>query len=231
MCGRFTLTMTDDEIEQLFEVEGVPKLPARHNVAPTQPVIGIRETPEGVREAALLKWGLIPHWSKDMGIGARMINARGETVADKPSFRTPFKRRRCLVPANGFYEWQERGGGKQPHYIHMQDGSPLAMAGLWDAWQQGEEAYIESCTIITTSPNDVVRPLHDRMPVILEPEDWSLWLDTSIEDASQLLPLLEPCPGEAMAAYPVSRHVNNPRNDDAKCIAPAGGPEERSWLK
>ena len=232
MCGRFVLTVSDDKIAQLFEVDAVPKLPARYNIAPTQPVLGIREDADGHREAALLQWGLIPHWSKDVAISARMINARGETVADKPSFRTPFKRRRCILPANGFYEWQKREGGKQPYYIHMADDEPFGMAGLWDVWSKGEETYIESCTIITTSANEVVRPLHDRMPVILDPEDWDLWLDVTIQDANRLLTLIEPYTSEAMTARAVSRHVNNPRNDDPECIKLADDLQpERPWLK
>jgi putative SOS response-associated peptidase YedK len=175
-----------------------------------------RET--GDRELVMLKWGLIPFWAKDPGIGSRMINARSETAAGKPSFRAAFRRRRCLVLADGFYEWQKVEGGKQPHYIRLADGGPFAIAGLWEHWEGPDESVIQSCTLLTTGPNDLLRPLHNRMPVILDAGDYDLWLDLEVQDAEKVQPLLRPFSPEAMDAYPVSRWVNRPQNDDPRCI-------------
>ena len=221
MCGRYTLGAPDDDLADLFELSQVPDLEPRYNIAPTQPVPVVRVGEAGqVRELALVRWGLIPSWSKDPAVGARMINARSETAAAKPSFRAAFKRRRCLIPADGFYEWQRTGGRKQPYYIRRKDRGALAFAGLWERWAGPDGSCIESCTILTTTPNDLLRPLHDRMPVILGPTDFALWLDPAVAEASRIQPLLVPCPADELVAYAVTTQVNSPRNDDPACIEP-----------
>jgi putative SOS response-associated peptidase YedK len=221
MCGRFTLTAPADAVAVQFELPEVPALEPRYNIAPTQPVAAVRLAREtGNREFALLRWGLVPFWAKDPKIGSRMINARSETVGTKPAFRAAFRRQRCLVLGDGFYEWQKAQGGKQPHYIRLKDGSPFAFAGLWERWQGAEQGTIESCTLLTTEPNDLIRPLHNRMPVILHPQAYDLWLDSEVNDPQALQALLRPFPSEAMLAYPVSRWVNSPANDGPRCIEP-----------
>ncbi|HNS49765.1 MAG TPA: SOS response-associated peptidase [Anaerolineae bacterium] len=219
MCGRFTLTSPDGALVQ-FNLPGLPALEPRYNIAPTQPVAVVRMAAQDAsRELVLLKWGLIPYWAKDPSLGARLINARCETVAQKPAFRDAFRKRRCLVVADGFFEWQKQNGGKQPFYIRLREGGLFGMAGLWEAWR-GAEGVIESCTLITTNANDLMRPIHDRMPVILEPRDYDLWLERGLRQGELLLPLLRPLPSEEMIAYPVSRRVNSPENDDPHCIEP-----------
>jgi putative SOS response-associated peptidase YedK len=185
-------------------------------VAPTQEVATVVEGGEG-RRLEMSRWGLIPAWADDPGIGARMINARSETVAEKPSFKKAFKQRRCLIPADGFYEWRKENGGKQPYYIRTQSGRPFAFAGLWESWSRNGEG-IQSCTILTTGANDFLQEIHHRMPVILPPEVYDLWLDPGIREPDQLLPLLAQYPGEDMEAYPVSRRVNSPSNNEPGCI-------------
>ncbi len=172
---------------------------------------------------AWFHWGLVPRWADDPAIGNRLINARAETAATKPSFRDAFRRRRCLIPADGFYEWKRQGGGKQPYYIRLEDDRPFAFAGLWERWEKAG-AVIESCTILTTDANELLMPLHNRMPAILDREQFDRWLDPTIEDAKVLQPLLGPYPAERMIAYPVSTVVNSPRHDVAECIdkAPPG---------
>jgi putative SOS response-associated peptidase YedK len=192
----------------------------RYNVAPTQQV-GVVRTADGQRELSFMQWGLVPRWAKDPKIGSQMINARAETAAEKPSFRDAFKRRRCLVVADGFYEWKKTGGKtKQPFYIRMKDNRPFGFAGLWERW--GE---LESCTILTTCPNELCASVHDRMPVILSPNDYDQWLDPKVTDAPQLQLLLDPYPSDEMTADPISTHVNNVRNIDEKCIEPLVQPE------
>lgn len=221
MCGRFTLTSPDQDLAVQFDLPAIPSLEPRYNIAPTQLVAAVRETRDGAgRELAMLRWGLIPFWAKDPGIGSRMINARAETVAEKPSYRTSFKRKRCLVPADGFYEWQATGGPKQPFYFRFEGGGPFALAGLWDRWEKGEDEPVETFTILTTEPNEVVAPVHQRMPVILDREGMAVWLDPAIEEAEQLQPLLGPFPAAGMEAYPVSTFVNSPGNDTPRCIEP-----------
>jgi putative SOS response-associated peptidase YedK len=220
MCGRFTLTSPVQAVASQFNLPDVPAFEPRYNIAPTQPVAAVRATGEAmVRTLVKLHWGLIPFWAKDPEVGARLINARSETVAEKPAFREAFRRRRCLVLADGFYEWQKQDGGKQPFYIHLHDGLPFAFAGLWERCN-GPEGLVESCTLLTTQPNELMRPLHNRMPVILEPKDYDLWIDPGIRQTDLLLPLLSPYPAEQMAAFPVSRRVNNPDYDDPQCIVP-----------
>ena len=172
----------------------------------------------GERRLELLRWGLIPAWADDPAIGSRMINARSETAAEKPSFRRAFKERRCLIAADGFYEWQKTNGGKQPYHLRMRDGRPFAFAGLWESWKEDGEGEIRSCTILTTDANDLVGEVHHRMPVILPPEIYDLWLDPTVREAEQLLSLLIPYPPEDMEAYPVSRRVNNPSNNEPSCV-------------
>jgi putative SOS response-associated peptidase YedK len=224
MCGRFTLTDPDQALAVQFDLPEIPDMKPRYNITPTQPVAAIRVgTESGAREMVLLRWGLIPFWAKEPDIGARMINARSETAAERPTFRAAFKRRRCLVVADGFYEWQKQNGWKQPFYIHMRDGQAFAFAGLWERWMGPEDTVIESCTLLTTQPNDLVRPVHNRMPVILHPRDYVLWLDPEVQEADVLKPLLRPYPFEEMDAYPVSRFVNKPENDDPRCVEPLPG--------
>lgn len=221
MCGRFTMRSSKKMITETFRVPEVPELPLRYNVAPTQMVAAIRCLPgDGCRHFALLRWGLIPSWADDAKIGNRLINARADTVASKPAFRSAFKQRRCLVVADGFYEWHACDGKKQPYLIHRQDNRPFAFAGLWEHWRNPEGKEIESCTLITTDANDLMRPIHDRMPVILREEDYDLWLDPTVKDGEQLQSLLHPYLAVDLTATPVSTRVNNPRNDTPDCAAP-----------
>lgn len=217
MCGRFARFTDPDELLRPLGVQWQgSKLPASYNVAPSQPVLAVRRH-DDQREAVLLRWGLIPPWAKDKSIGYRMINARAEGIADKSAYRQPFRRQRCLIPADGFYEWRREGGRKQPYYIHRTDGRPMAFAGLWTRWQGGEEV-IESCTIITGQPNALLAPIHDRMPVILDEADYEAWLDS--DNPLLLEQLLRPYPADELAIHPVSQAVNNPSHDGPKLIEP-----------
>ncbi len=217
MCGRFTLLTSPEELSQQFGLSEIPDLSPRYNIAPTQQVAAVRTAEKGQRELVLLRWGLIPSWADSPAIGVRLLNARAETVADKPSFRSALKQRRCLIPADGFFEWQSVQGRKRPYYFREKAGRPLAFAGLWEHWERGGQA-IHSCTIITTEANAVVKSLHDRMPVILLPDAYALWLDRTVQRPEQLVPLLRPFPAEEMIVYPVSLRVNSPRNDDSGCV-------------
>jgi putative SOS response-associated peptidase YedK len=215
MCGRYSLSADPEAIAAVFGLEHVPTLAPRFNIAPTQNVPVVRvAADEPTRALAMLHWGLIPSWSEDPSIGSRMINARAETVAEKPAFRAAFRKRRCLIVTDGFYEWMRVGGGKQPYLIRREDGRPFAFAGLWERWVRGAEP-IESCAVITTEANDLMRPIHDRMPVILDQRHFELWLDPHVESEKLLLPLLEPAPPGELVAFPVSKRVNSPVNDDA----------------
>lgn len=222
MCGRFTLHHTLEEIEERFAAEAVSESMPRYNIAPTQDILTV--TQNGSRYLEAYHWGLIPSWAKESAIGNKMINARAETLSEKPSFRTALSRRRCLIPADGFYEWQAAADGKKtsktPMHIRLQSGELFAFAGLWDEWQAPDGSPLRSCTIITTSANEVTAPIHDRMPVLLRPEDEALWLDNAITQAADLLPLLIPYPADLMEAYPVSRAVNAPTIDDPECLVP-----------
>jgi putative SOS response-associated peptidase YedK len=221
MCGRFTLFEADKILSKEFGISGIPPLSSRYNIAPSQPVAAVRTTAAASgREIAFLRWGLIPSWSKDPAIGNRLINARAETAGEKSSFRNAFRRHRCLIPANGFYEWQRQERGKQPYFIRMRDGRIFAFAGLWDRWESPDEGVIETCTILTTAANTVLAPIHDRMPVILPQTNYARWLDPALKDVDSLSPLLVPFPPEDMLAIPVSHRVNAPSNDDEKCIDP-----------
>jgi putative SOS response-associated peptidase YedK len=207
-----------------FHLAGRPQLEARFNIAPTQLVAAVRVPPDaGERNLAMLRWGLVPSWAKDPSQGNRMINARGETVAEKPSFRSAFKQRRCLVVADGYYEWKKVGSKKQPYYFRVRQRDVFAFAALWEVWRGGADGEaLESCTIITTEANELARAVHDRMPVILDPEDYSLWLDPQEQDRERIQPLLRPYDASNMTADPVSTYVNNVRHDDAKCIEVQG---------
>ena len=223
MCGRFTLRAPVSVVAEQFAVFEVPPFEPRFNIAPTQPVPVIRLAPHGnppEREFVLLRWGLVPAWAKDPAVGNRMINARSETVATKPAFRAAFRRRRCLVAADGFYEWQRTGKRKQPYFISLRDDRPFAMAGLWESWEGPGHAAIESCTILTTEPNDLMRPIHDRMPVILPPDTYRQWLDPAVQDPQHIEPLMGPYSADAMVALKVSTYVNRPGNDGPQCIEP-----------
>jgi len=223
MCGRFTLRASASVVAEQFAVFDTPPFGPRFNIAPTQPVAVVRlapEQPEAERELVWLRWGLIPSWAKDPAVGNRMINARAETAAEKPAYRDAFRRRRCLVAADGFYEWQRSGRRKQPYFIHMRDDSPFALAGLWESWEGPDHSRIESCTLLTTEPNSLVEPIHNRMPVILAPDDYHSWLDPAGQNLQQLMPLLRPYPGDTMTAHPVSNLVNSPAHEDPRCIEP-----------
>ena len=221
MCGRFTLIAPGEAVADLFQLPETPVLAPRFNIAPTQPIAAVRVSSiGGPRELTHFHWGLIPRWAKDPKIGSRMINARSETAAEKPSFRAAFKYRRCLVPADGFYEWQKLNGSKKPVRIQMDDGDLFAIAGLWEHWISGDGSEIESCTLLTTEPNDLLAPVHNRMPVIISPDDFDLWLDPGAQHPGEVQHLLRAYPAEAMNYYPVSTHVNNPRNEDPLCIEP-----------
>lgn len=221
MCGRFAQRLPARKVAKQFKVEEVPPLAERYNVAQAQAVLTVREA-SGGREATILKWGLVPRWAKDPGIGNKLINARSETVTEKPSFREAFARRRCLVPLDGSYEWARRGDRKRPFYFHMRDGEPFAIAGLWERWE-GEGEPLETCTLLTTEANELLAPYHDRMPVILMPGDYEAWLDPDVRDSRELTKLLRPYAHAEMRTYAVSALVNSPSNDDPRCVEPIPG--------
>ena len=225
MCGRFSASTPVPKLSEVFGVEELrgEDPGAHYNVAPTMPVLAAATSRAGVRMLGTFRWGLIPSWAKDLSGGAKMINARADTVETKPAFRTALVRRRCIIPADGFYEWRRGdpvgGGAKIPFFISHLDGSPLAFAGLWEVWRNAAldaddpAALVRSCTIITTEANVLLAPVHDRMPVILPSDAWGLWLDPAVQDPAALRPLLRPSPPEQLALYAVSPEVNNYRND------------------
>ncbi len=221
MCGRFTQTATPEVIAEQFAVADSPLFKPRYNIAPSQSVAAIRIDPDTTaRKLVMLRWGLIPSWAKDPKIGYQCINAKAETVAEKPSFRSAFKKRRCLVVATGFYEWRADGRTKQPMWIGLKNKRPFAFAGLWEHWTPAEGEPLESCTIITTEPNDLMRSIHNRMPVILSPASYDQWLDPTNQPTEPLKVLLRPYPSDELAAFPVSTLVNNPRNDAPQVLEP-----------
>ncbi len=221
MCGRFSQGTPADILAQLFQLADIPSWTPRYNIAPTQLVPTVVVTSEHPsRQFRAWRWGLIPSWAKDPSIGSRMINAQAETASTKPAFRAAFRRRRCLMLADGFYEWQQLGRRKQPFHVRMRDGTPFAFAGLWEHWKGPDGPAIESCTLLTTEPNDLIRTFHHRMPVILDPKEYDLWLDPGIQEPQRLQPLLRPYSSDDLAAYPVSTRVNNPANDTPDCIQP-----------
>jgi putative SOS response-associated peptidase YedK len=232
MCGRFRVTRKKEILEEAFaavdedESAWMPPFRERYNVAPGQQVAAVRQpalskdASSPVRTLSPLRWGLLPPWSKQLSDGYKMINARAETAAERPSFRAAMRERRCLIPADGFYEWRTEGKTKLPFCFTMADESVFALAGLWERWRSPEGASIESCTILTTTPNELLRDVHDRMPVILPREHWELWLDPGFTRVSELQPMLAPYPAEQMRRYRVSPRVNQVKNDDAECSAP-----------
>lgn len=220
MCGRFALK-NPEALKAAFDLKEMPDLPPRYNIAPSQDIAIIRADASG-RHLSLAHWGLIPSWAKEAGSGYSTINARAETVDTKPTFRAPFKRHRCIIPTDGFYEWREQGGMKIPHHIGMKDGSPFALAGLWDIWK-GPQGDVTSCTIIVTGANQFMKPLHDRMPVILNPHDYERWLDSGNEDTVGLKTLLIPAPEDWLTEWEVSRGLNNPRHEGPDCATPVAG--------
>jgi putative SOS response-associated peptidase YedK len=217
MCGRFAQKSDPKRLAGQFGVAEAPAAEARYNVAPTQTILCVREGGDG-REMTFFKWGLVPSWAKDPSTGARLINARSETVAERPAFREAFRRRRCIIPADGFYEWRRAGGRKQPHFFRMKDDAPFGFAGLWDRWEGEDGRVLDSCTILTTEANEVVRPVHDRMPVILSPADYALWLEQDARKRDLLAELLRPYPASEMTSHPVSPAVNSPRSQGAELI-------------
>lgn len=241
MCGRYTLIRLADFIDIFPWIHPPDELPPeRFNIAPTQSIAAVPNN--GKDKVEYFHWGLIPSWAKSASIGNRMINARAETLAEKPAFRTALKRRRCLIPADGFYEWRKLADGKtkQPMYIRMRSHQPFAFAGLWETWhdKSGAGGEIPSCTIITTTPNTLMKSIHDRMPAIVRPEDYRTWLTPGERPAEELAPLLSPFPPEEMEAYTVSKLVNSPANESAKCIdeqleseVPPPAPEKRTRKK
>lgn len=222
MCTRFTLTAPPATVRDLFGANGEKDFPPRYNIAPTQPVLIIRNTEKQERELRLVRWGLIPSWAKDPAqIKSVLINARSETAQDKPSFRGPLRHRRCLVPATGYYEWTGQPGAKQPHIIETRAGTPLfAMAGLWEHWLGADGSELESMTILTTGANQTMGSLHDRMPVVIQPEDFSRWLDCRSGTAEFTADLLRAAPEDFFQFRKVSRNLNNVRNEGPGLIEP-----------
>jgi putative SOS response-associated peptidase YedK len=220
MCGRLALFASVEEIAERFRLSEAPLVEPRYNVAPTQPVAAVRATDAG-RRLALLRWGLIPSWSADPAIGNKLLNARSETVAEKPSFRSAFRSRRCLIPASGLCEWQKVAAGrKQPHFIRPNGGGLFAFAGLWECWHDPKGEAVETCTILTTQANELMQSVHDRMPVIVDPSSEDVWLDP-LSPADSLRALFMPSPGERMEAMPVGPWVSNVRNQGPRCLEPA----------
>jgi putative SOS response-associated peptidase YedK len=217
MCGRYTLITDIKKIAETFHVEPTLATMPRYNIAPTQDVVAILKN--GTAHLSTLRWGLIPAWAKDESIGSRMINARAETLAEKPSFKSLLRGKRCVIVADGFYEWKTEGKGKIPMYITLQDDQPFAFAGLWDLWKAPDGRQIQSCTIITTEPNELMASIHNRMPAILRPGAYEDWLNPQLRDEQVLTHWLQPYPAELMKARPVSKLVNNPKNDSAEILA------------
>jgi putative SOS response-associated peptidase YedK len=216
MCGRYALQSPPTELITRFGLDECAEFGPRYNIPPGTDIPVIRQSPEGNRVLHLLRWGLVPHWSKDPGIGAKLYNARGESVADKPSFRDAFKRRRCLIPANGFFEWAADGKIKKPYYISLKSGEPMAMGGLWESWKAPEGGILRTVCVVTTSPNAVMEPIHDRMPVIVAPEHWQYWLAAPVDDINGLV---VPCDPALIVAWPVDRRVSRTTEDDPALLA------------
>ena len=222
MCGRFSLHTPEPQIREAFNLEHTEPLglESRYNIAPSQLIPIIRDT-ETSREMVLAQWGLVPHWSKEPKTTYSTINARIESVAEKPTYRTPFKRRRCLIPADGFYEWKVVNGNKVPHHIRMKNSGVFALAGLWDRWE-GDGETLDSCSIIVMPANEVMKPIHERMPAIIAPACYNWWLDARITDKQVIMQHLNSAPSSQLTAFPVSTWVNVPKHDDERCIQPAG---------
>lgn len=224
MCGRYVLKAALPDIARMLGMDVAMDLQPRYNIAPTSDVPVCRMRDADHRELTLMRWGLVPHWAKQADAGYRMINARAETVAEKPAFRSAFRERRCLIPADGYYEWKSLEGHKQPFYFSMRDGDPFCFAGLWERWQPADGDALETCTIITTEANRLGAQVHPRMPVIVSGNDYDRWLDPRATRAEDLTPLLRPFPAQAMTFHPVSTLVNNARRDEPRCITPLTDP-------
>jgi putative SOS response-associated peptidase YedK len=232
MCGRYRLSRRKQLVEEYFEsVSSGEDWNPRYNIAPTQPVPVIRQNPkEPVRQLSLMKWGLIPSWAKDASGAARMINARSETASTKPAFRDALKSRRCLIPADGFYEWMRDGKTKQPYCFEVNEGELFAFAGIWDRWKDPSGGWIKTCSILTTIPNAGTSAVHDRMPVILEPDSYDLWLDPGMRDVGVASELLKPCDARLMRYFPISTRINRVANDDEECSRPVEIAEAQNRL-
>lgn len=219
MCGRYRLSRRKQIIEEHFDtVSGEGDWSPRYNIAPTQPIPVIRQNPkQPVRELSLIRWGLIPSWAKDSSAAANMINARSETASTKPAFREALKSRRCLIPADGFYEWAKTGNAKQPYSFEVNEGELFAFAGIWDRWNDRSGNAVETCSILTTTPNALTSAVHDRMPVILDPDDYDVWLDPWMKDMAAASDLLKPYDARQMRCYPISTRINHVGNDDQEC--------------
>jgi len=222
MCGRYRLSRRKQIVEEHFDCgSDEPDWAPRYNIAPTQSVPVIRQnTKEPVRKLSLMRWGLIPSWAKDPSVAASMINARAETAATKPAFRDALKSRRCLIPADGFYEWSRTGKAKQPYCLEVHEGELFAFAGIWDRWKDPSGQWVKSCSILTTTPNAVTAAVHDRMPVILDPDAYDVWLDPGMTKVEAVSDLLKPCDARLMRRYPISTRINHVANDDEGCSAP-----------
>lgn len=220
MCGRFTLATPAAQIAELFDLPVVPDLAPRYNIAPTQDILIVRRTAAGPREIVAAHWGLIPFWAKGREVGTRMINARAETVGSKPAFRSALRSRRCLVPADGFFEWRREGGRKQPYYFTLRGRRPFAFAGLWERWEGDAAGPVESCTVVTTSANVAVVGVHDRMPVILAREAHETWLDTTAGASAAVTDLLRSSPASELCSFPVALAVNDPAADHPGLVLP-----------
>jgi len=219
MCGRYALKAPASELAARFGLDEIVDVAPRYNISPGTDIPTIRHSPEGKRVMHLLRWGLVPHWAKDPGIGAKLSNARGETVAEKPSFRDAFNRRRCLVPADGFYEWKTEGHQKQPYFFSLKTGDPFALGGVWESWRAPNGDVLRTCCLITTGPNEIMLPVHDRMPVVVSPNDYAAWLTGEANDA---LDLVKPYPSDEMQTWAVSKRVSRSGEEGADLILPDG---------
>lgn len=217
MCGRFALKTPTSELASRFKLDETVDIAPRYNISPGTEIPTIRHSPEGKRVMHLLRWGLVPHWAKDPSIGAKLSNARGETVAEKPSFRDAFKRRRCLIPADGFYEWKAEGRQKQPYFFSMKSGEPFALGGVWESWRAPDGSILRTCCLITTGPNEIMLPVHDRMPVIVSPDDYAAWLTGEADDA---LELIRPYPTDGMQTWAVSKRVSRSGEEGSDLVLP-----------
>lgn len=218
MCGRFVCDMPPGIISELFEVSAPADIPRSYNIAPSSRILAVRYQESG-RELSLLRWGLIPSWAKDYAAAKAIINARSETAEEKPFFRQALRKRRCLIPANGFFEWQRDESKRQPYFIRMKSAEIMGLAGIWECWTSPDGERLETCAILTVASNSLIRTIHDRMPVIIRTEDFPLWLDRETVDPAIVKPLCTPYPAELLEMYPVSSLVNNPRNNSSECIA------------
>ena len=220
MCGRFTSLLSPELLVDLYGVPTPQELEFRYNIAPTQKVLAVRQDASGGRYLSAVRWGLVPPWAKELSIGSKMINARCESVMERPAFRQALRTRRCIVPASGFYEWATTADGRIPHYITMRDGSPFSFAGIWESWADPDGHDVETCAILTTAANSLIETIHDRMPVILHPTEFDLWLGRTLNDPQDLQRLYQPYPADLMQLWVVAPAVNSPNHDSPTCIAP-----------